>query len=154
MKLHALSNIEIDNYFKDEPLYGGCYANNNLPKLENKIYIINYDDDGEKGSHWVCISNLHTDYIIYFNSFGLPPKDNVLKWIKKAKNKTAVMNDMTIQNVNSDSRGWWCIYVLNRLLKGDTLISILYDLEDNDELFEDENEDLLLEYFEDSELLK
>ena len=42
--LHLLNNIDITNYFKYEPRFNGVFSRNNLPKIEDGVYLINLDD--------------------------------------------------------------------------------------------------------------
>ena len=40
---HPLTNFEIIQYYENEPRFNGVYSKNNLPKINNGAYIINFD---------------------------------------------------------------------------------------------------------------
>ena len=43
-KIHPLTNIEINEYYKNEPRFNGVYSRNNLPnKIKKGAYVINLD---------------------------------------------------------------------------------------------------------------
>ena len=50
--LHSLNNIEITNYFSNEPRFNGIFSRNNLPKIKDRVYVINMDDKNNKGSEY------------------------------------------------------------------------------------------------------
>ena len=44
MPLHPLTNLEIQDYFKNEPRFNGIYSRDNLPKtIKNGAYVTNLD---------------------------------------------------------------------------------------------------------------
>ena len=120
--MKALSNFDIDIYYKNNKLYGGCYARDTLPKNGPRglFYIMNMDDEKGDGSHWVLIFDCLPDRTIYMDSFAVSPPEEALKFMQKTK-KRLVVNDMQIQSMNSDSCGWMCLYVSDHLLKGYSL---------------------------------
>ena len=45
LPFHPLTNIEISDYYKNEPRFNGVYSRNNLPKTIKKVaYVINLDE--------------------------------------------------------------------------------------------------------------
>lgn len=151
--MKALTNFEIDALFKKVASYGGCFLRNHLKltdaKKSNKFYILNMDRDdlhdgkAHNGSHWVCLFNCNHKYVIYVDSFGLPPPENVVKFMK-ATGKIAVWSDIDLQWVNSDSCGWFASMVAKQLLKGKKLADILYN---TFTMNPKENEKILQNYF-------
>ena len=76
MPAHPLKNIEIAEYFKNEPRFNGIYSRNNLPKTtKNGAYVINLDEFKDTGTYWVAlfIRELHSkdNKVTYFDSFGV-----------------------------------------------------------------------------------
>ena len=68
---HPLTNIEINEYYKNEPRFNGAYSKNNLPnKIKKGAYVINLDEYENTGTHWVSLF-VKTNEAIYFDSFGL-----------------------------------------------------------------------------------
>ena len=56
--LHPLNNIEITNYFNDEPRFIGVFSRNNSPKIKNETNLINLDDKIVKehiGFHYLFV---------------------------------------------------------------------------------------------------
>ena len=43
MPPHPLSNFEIQKYYQNEPKFNGVYSRNNLPKIKDGAYIVNFD---------------------------------------------------------------------------------------------------------------
>ena len=44
MPPHTLVNFEIQKYYQNEPKYNGVYSRNDLSKVKNWAYIINFDE--------------------------------------------------------------------------------------------------------------
>ena len=45
LPFHPLTNIEINEYYKNEPKFNGVYSRNNLPnKIKKVAYVINLDE--------------------------------------------------------------------------------------------------------------
>ena len=45
LPFHPLTNIEISEYYKNEPRFNGVYSRNNLPKtIKKEAYVINLDN--------------------------------------------------------------------------------------------------------------
>ena len=71
MPPHPLTNLEISEYYENEPRFNGVYSRDNLSKLiEKGAYIINLDEYAEVGTHWIALY-AKNDKIIYFDSFGV-----------------------------------------------------------------------------------
>ena len=66
-----LTNIEINEYYINEPRFNGVYSRNNLPKTIKKgAYVINLDEYENTGTHWIALF-VKTNEAIYFDSFGI-----------------------------------------------------------------------------------
>ena len=56
MPPHALTNFEIQKYYKNEPRFNGVFSRNNLPKkIKDGTYIINLDEYPDIGTHWITL---------------------------------------------------------------------------------------------------
>ena len=44
MPSHALTNFEIEKYYKNEPKFNVIYSRNNLAKIKDRAYVINLDE--------------------------------------------------------------------------------------------------------------
>ena len=71
LPFHPLKNIEISEYYKNEPRFNGVYSRNNLPnEIKKGAYVINLDEHENTGTHWVSLF-VKTNEAIYFYSFGI-----------------------------------------------------------------------------------
>ena len=57
---HALTNLETQKYYKNEPRFNGVYSRDNLSehsstKIKDGAYIINLDEYSDIGTHWVAL---------------------------------------------------------------------------------------------------
>lgn len=151
MKLAALSNWDINKYYMKNIYYGGCYSRDLLKKIprdmakSRKFYVVNIDpfDSGRGGTHWIAISNLDNDLSIVFDPFGveeLPP--DVLEWLKSNR-KVVYVNTHSVQDISKESCGYFCLFVLDHLLKGYKFTEVLAMFSPN----RLENEKILKRYF-------
>ena len=123
MSFEELNNIQIGNYYKNEKRYGGCISKDEVEKLRNnKFYILNMDRPTGPGTHWVILF-LKRDTAIYFDSFGQPPPERISWFCRRFKNR--MRNIGMIQSISSSSCGWYCLYVADRLIKGDSYLDIV-----------------------------
>ena len=42
---HPLTNFEIQAYYQNEPRFNGVYARDNLPKINDGVYVTNLDEN-------------------------------------------------------------------------------------------------------------
>lgn len=118
MSLPELSSIEIEAANKNDFSFGGCFSRDDLPKpLGTKYYIVNLDSKGGSGTHWVLVDNRRTNECIYFDSYGMPPPEEILARMTNT-GKKLVYNDADLQELGSEQCGWWCEYVAEELGKG------------------------------------
>ena len=128
LPFHPLTNIEISEYYKNEPRFNGVYSRNNLPKTIKKAgYVINLDEYENTGTHWVALF-VKTNEAIYFDSFGIehiPIEIN--KFINNDTTKSSSLeriesNIFRIQAYDSIMCGYFCIEFINYILKGKKLL--------------------------------
>ena len=104
LPFHPLTNIEISEYYKNEPIFNGVYSRNNLPKTIKKgAYVINLDEYENTGTHWVSLfvkpkyttGSSSLERTVYFDSFGVEhiPKE-INKFIRSKELSSAVNNDV------------------------------------------------------------
>lgn len=147
-----LSNIEIDALAKrmNIPLEYIGYKDglkHELPIKPNKSYILNMedeDDDGN-GSHWVAFQvnkNIKTkDFdVMYFDSMGQPPSEEIKKIIKKQFNKYVNYSTKNVQSIVADTCGYWVLAWLHWINnKKFSTKNIFIDTEGFLEFFDDLN---------------
>ena len=86
------------------------------PTIKPKCYIINLQTSAESGSHWTaCIINKNSinsnGRCIYFDSYGLPPPQELETLLVKNNIKNFYYQDEVLQK-NSNRCGWFCLYFL------------------------------------------
>ena len=125
LPFHPLTNIEISEYYKNEPRFNGVYSRNNLPnKTEKGAYVINLDEYENTGTHWVSLF-VKDNKVVYFDSFGI---EDICKEINKfignnkIKSNIININIFRIQAYDSIMCGYFCIEFINNMLKGKTLL--------------------------------
>ena len=119
----SLSNVDLTNWceYLGIPIKG-IFSRNETKHLHHSPYIINMDDFGNLGTHWVCCWSGKKD-MEYFDSFGLHPP---LEWeheMWKLAKKTFLRNDNQIQAI--DSRGKTRRLLKNRVV----LIQVIIKME-------------------------
>ena len=129
LPFHPFTNIEINEYYKNEPRFNGVYARNNLPKIIKKeADVINLDEYENTGTHWVSlfvkpkytIESSSLKHTVYFDSFGV---EHIPKEINKfIGNSDIKRNIFRIQAYDSIMCGYYCIKFINYMLKGKTLL--------------------------------
>ena len=125
MSLPELSNFDLIEANKNDSSFGGCFSRNDLPNsLDAKYYIINMDSKSGPGTHWVLVDNRRSNECIYFDSYGMPPPEEVLQRMTKT-GKSLVYNDADLQELGSEQCGWWCEYVAEELAKGENFRKVV-----------------------------
>lgn len=94
------------------------------------------------GSHWVCTFVRH-GVINYFDSFGMPPFQELVNHAKK-NNLTLLYKSNQIQNLMTTTCGYFCLYFLNEMNKGNTYFDLLSVFDINDTM---KNERFIEHYF-------
>ena len=85
------------------------------------LFIYNLEPAYMSGSHWVA-TYVKDNVINYFDSFGMPPFQEMVDHAKK-KNLTLLHQNSQIQNLMSSTCGYFCLYFLNEMHQGnETLI--------------------------------
>ena len=70
MPPHSLTNFEIQKYYQNEPRFNGVYSRDNLPKIKDGAYVINFYEYSDIGTHWVALY-VQNYNVTYFDSFGV-----------------------------------------------------------------------------------
>ena len=115
LPFHPLTNIEINEYYANEPRFNGVYSRNNLPnKIKKGAYVIK-----NTGTHWISLF-VKPKYTVYFDSFGVEhTPEEINKFIGNKKIKASIFR---IQTYNSIMCGYFCIEFINYMLKGKKLL--------------------------------
>ena len=106
---HPLTNLEIQKYYKNEPIFNGVYSRDNLPKIKDGAYITNLDEYSDIGTHWVALWVNNNNNVTYFDSFGV---EHILEEIKKFINNNNIKtNIFRIQAYDSIMCGYFCLWL-------------------------------------------
>ena len=90
----------------------GVFAKNMIPSgKKDGCAIVNLNDLGQAGSHWVAFWR-SGDKSYYFDSFGAPPPEDVIKVLRP---NTIVYNTAPIQDITSNACGWYCVDFLKAM---------------------------------------
>ena len=127
-----LSNIDLRKWcdFFRIPIKG-IFSRNEAKPLFHSPCIINLDDFGNLGTHWVCCWRSKNGTYEYFDSFGLLPP---LEWEKEMSVhgiKHFFRNDNQIQWEQSVRCGYYCLLFLNERNKGTSFANVLKMFTDN-----------------------
>ena len=122
MPLHPLTNIEINEYYINEPRFNGVYSRNNLPKTIKKgAYVINLDEYENTGTHWIALF-VKNNEAIYFDSFGIEHINIPNETNKFIGNKNIKSNIFRLQAYDSIMCRYYFIECINYMRKGKTLL--------------------------------
>ena len=113
------NNFEIQKYYQNEPKVNGVYSRNNLSKIKDEAYIINLDEYGLIGTHWIALY-VNAGNVTYFNIFAV---GHILREIRKfIGNKNIITNIYSIQAYHSIMCGYFCIGFIDFMFKGKSLL--------------------------------
>jgi len=93
------------------------------------------------GSHWIA-TYVKDNVINYFDSFGMPPFQEIVDHAKK-KDLTLLHQNQQIQNLYSSTCGYFCLYFLNEMHKGIDNFDLLQVFD----FHTDKNEKFIADYF-------
>ena len=129
LPFHPLTNVEINEYYKNEPRFNGVYSRNSLDGVKKGAYVINSDEYENTGTHWIALF-VKINEAVYFDSFGIEyiPKE-INKFIG---NNNIKSNIFRIQAYDSTMCGYFCIESINYMLKGKTLLDYTNIFSPND----------------------
>ncbi|KAI1291112.1 hypothetical protein HDE_07691 [Halotydeus destructor] len=113
--LLLMDTSEILSALKGVPGFCGVFPADHLrvPKSFPASVVVNTDDSGKPGEHWVAIHWPNRSSIEYFDSFGFPPL--VPRIAKVVANGSFTYNSATLQHPATSTCGVYCIaFVLSR----------------------------------------
>lgn len=125
MSLPNLDNFTIEQAEKSDRRFGGCKAKDEVPaRLGAKWYCVNLDSSRGEGTHWTLLYNCRPKVVIYFDSYGMPPPEQVEHTMKRT-GKEAVYNPVDFQTLGTQQCGWWVRYIAQQLDNGRPLNQVL-----------------------------
>jgi len=127
-----LSNFDLDDISKKMkiPITEIIPKDQLKGKLSDGRYIINLENTGQSGSHWVCFLK-HNNIVYYFDSFGVYPVQQLVNICNKYKYEL-FYNLTQIQDKKSILCGWFCLGFLKYLQtsKNKNLLMRCFDYDD------------------------
>ena len=106
------------------------------------LFIYNLEPSYMSGSHWVT-TYVKDNIINYFDSFGMPPFQELVNHAKR-KNLTLLHQNNQIQNIKTTTCGYFCLYFLNEMNKGNSYFDLLKVFNIHDTI---KNERFIMNYF-------
>jgi len=108
---NGLYTEEVNELLQDVKDFNGTFSKDRLPNpIKAGWYVINMEDfkDGN-GTHYTCfkIPINSKNPIIYSDSFGFPPPNEVMKLAKPKQN--ILYSTKQIQDIRSTACGWFCV---------------------------------------------
>jgi hypothetical protein len=102
---YSLSNLNlVDLAMKLKlPLLDVC-SKDKLPKTRVGSYIVNLENSTGGGTHWVLVKVFPGKEAIYFDSFGLSPPEEIVRFVKHF-----AMNNREIQDYSASTCGYFCL---------------------------------------------
>ena len=140
-----MSNHDLIKWCKylNIPINDVLSRNENVPHNHKQaLFIYNLEPAYMSGIHWVA-TYVKDNVINYFDSFGMPPFQEMVNHAKK-KNLTLLHQNNQIQNIQTTTCGYFCLYFLNEMNKGNSYYDLLQVFNINDTI---KNERFIEHYF-------
>ena len=140
-----LSNYDLTDWcrYLNIPIKDVLSRDENVPHHHRQaLFIYNLEPSYMSGSHWVS-TYVKDNVINYFDSFGLPPFQEIVNHARK-KNLTLLHQNNQIQNINTTTCGYFCLYFLNEMNKGISYFNLLKVFDIHDTI---KNEKFIEQYF-------
>jgi hypothetical protein len=125
--LPALWNDQIDQFFKDQPLFTGTYAVDEIKDIPKQIpqgFIINTAKHDKPGEHWQGIY-ITEDSVEFYDSYGDKPDRSVIRDIKNKLEEWQVptmmkfkVNNVAGQKDDTDTCGYFAMRFLDERFHG------------------------------------
>jgi hypothetical protein len=121
-----MNNVEVENRLRDCKSFRGVFMSDNIP-IEYRFgkpcgIIVNLDETGEPGSHWVSIWFNGDGTGVYFDSFGKAPSGypfTTLLWYCCPYGLER--NQTSLQHADASSCGLYTIFFLKHKCLGASL---------------------------------
>ena len=140
-----LSNHDLIKWCKylNIPINDVLSRDENVPHNHKQaLFIYNLEPAYMSGSHWVA-TYVKDKVINYFDSFGMPPFQEMVNHAKE-KNLTLLHQNNQIQNMYTTTCGYFCLYFLNKMNKGNSYYDLLQVFDIHDTM---KNEKFIEHYF-------
>ena len=93
--------------------YQGMFMREKYEKLPvRKCCIVNLGDFDTGGTHWTGVIKPHKNTLIYIDSFGTPPPEQI---VEKESDVNIHYNSKLLQDIKSSICGYFVIDALNNI---------------------------------------
>ena len=140
-----MSNFDLLKWCKylNIPIKDVLSRDGNVPHNHKQtLFIYNLEPSYMSGSHWVA-TYVKNRVINYFDSFGMPPFQEMVNHAKR-ENLTLLHQSDQIQNLQTTTCGYFCLYFLNEMKYGISYYDLLKVFNNQDTL---KNEKFIEKYF-------
>lgn len=144
-KVHALFSDELEDFMSANNIqpFDFIMRNGDKPDIQDEHYIlVNLDDKNGGGTHYTGIF-IKDGEATYFDPFGLPPPNEIKRWIKNNDIKLQYASNQ-LQPKKSIMCGYYVALFLYMMSKGTTPYDFLHDkgfeheeVEKNDRILKD-----------------
>lgn len=116
--MQGMSSVQIDRILQKNPvtkkIYMGCFPSNTLPKCQRYpcAMVVNFDEVGEPGTHWVALFIPNEHRVKYFDSFGDTAIPNIQEYLKKHGFLLVTRQIADVQKIGSSVCGYYAIFFI------------------------------------------
>jgi hypothetical protein len=134
MESTAIEKILFENKITKK-FFRGCFPSDNIP-ICNEFpcsMVVNTDPKGKPGEHWTALFIRNKDHVLYFDSYGRDPVENMAKYMENFEKVTK--NKRGFQSVLSNNCGFYSIsfvYFVSLGIGFDKFLKILTNSNDSD----------------------
>ena len=127
------SNVQLENFAKNHKFKnfrGVIFRNefNTLHPLRQECGIYGSKDNTQDNMHW-CAWYKDGDYAYCFDSFGLEPTKEIIKYLRKSiKVGNIKYSTFQIQKFSEDLCGEYCLYFLDEMNKKKKFVDVILNL--------------------------
>ena len=138
MKTYEIENILSKVIPTSRTRFLGVFALDQIPQIDNSFsfplcFVSNTHPSTKPGEHWVALFYLSPDSLEFFDSYGLPPA------VYGFSLDPRVYNHRTLQSLNSNVCGQYCIFYLYHRSRGKSLSRILNSFSTRDLAWNDKS---------------
>lgn len=117
--MDTLSIIRTIKPYQRHNIFKGVFPCDSLPNRFSlpAIFVINLSPHYEAGTHWVGVYIASDRQAFYFDSFGLPIKNEYIKRFLKNHSVRVTHNKVQLQHIMSNKCGKYCCVFAITVLK-------------------------------------
>lgn len=127
MALNTLDIIEFMRPIQKDKIFKGVFPCDGLPSSVELPagFIINLSSSSQPGSHWVALYIDDGGTAVYFDSFGLAPKNSFIKKFIKLHSKMCIYSSVQLQHISSVKCGKFAAIFVAAKLQNKHFINFL-----------------------------